>query len=82
MINFVKLVVHGLEFRFDRTRMGLVSFSDSAKVDFQLDSYQGKQDVLNALSFGRSGGRTNTADALRLVKDDVSATFRPYNYNV
>lgn len=72
MINFVNLIVHGLEFRSDRTRLGLVSFSDAAKVDFQLDSYQDKQDVLNALSFSRNGGRTNTADALRLVKDDVS----------
>ncbi len=32
---------------------------------------QDKRDVLNALSFGKIGGRTNTQAALRRVRDEV-----------
>lgn len=48
-----------------QTRIGVVSWSDSADVDFNLNKYTNKQDVLQALQYIKyNGGRTNTAAAL------------------
>ncbi len=38
-------LVDNLEIRGDKTNVGLVSFSDDAKVEFQLNTYQKKQDI-------------------------------------
>ena len=39
-------------------------------------SAQNIRDYLTALAFNRAGGRTNTADALRLAREDVFQSFR------
>jgi collagen type VI alpha len=74
--TFSRRFVQGLEFRFDRMRLALVTYADRGSVNFRLDSYTGsKEDILNALSFPRTGGRTNTQDALRLTRDEVFQSF-------
>ena len=52
-------------------RASVITFSDDAKVEFYLDRYNDQRDVLNALSFLRNGGRTNTQEALRKSYDEV-----------
>lgn len=71
-----KEIIYGLEFRFDQTRAALILYSDSAVVRFQLDTYQDKRDILEALSLKDYGGRTNTQEALGMALDDV---FRSNN---
>ena len=70
-LRFIRRVIYGLPMRFDRARVALVSYSDDARVRFLLNTYEGLQEVLNALSFRKAGGRTNTQRALRLVREEV-----------
>ena len=44
-------VVKGLPIRFDRARVGLVSYADRATINFYLNTYQTKEDILNAIAF-------------------------------
>ena len=51
-----------------KTRVGALKWSDSASVEFHLNSYDQKQDVISALQrISFMGGRTNTASALEQV---------------
>lgn len=60
--------VQQLDVRPDRTRVGLVYWSDSARTAFTLLDYsQVKQDVITAiLRVPFLGNKTHTSDALRL----------------
>ena len=69
--KFVKHVVYGLEFSFDRTRVGLATFADRADVQFNLNSYNSKYDVLTALAFEMTRGRTNTQEVLRIARESM-----------
>ena len=60
----------------DRARVGLVSFSDTTDVHFFLNDYQSKEELMNALSFGTSGGRTNTQQALDRLGSDIFSSGR------
>ena len=71
ILTFVRHVIYGLEFRFDTARVGIVTFDTEAQISFTLDRYQEKEDILNALAFRREGGKTNTAEALRLARTEV-----------
>ena len=51
VIAFAREVTEGLPFALGRARVAVVSFSDEATVNFELDDYSSKQEVLNALSF-------------------------------
>ena len=55
--------------------LSLLFFTD-ARVKFYLDAYSEQKDVLNALSFAESGGRTNTQAALELAADEVRLSLR------
>ena len=70
-VAVIRQIIYGLEFRFDRTRAGLILYSDDADVRFHLNTYQDKRDLLEALSIRTNGGRTNTQSALRLALDNV-----------
>ena len=70
-VEFIRKIVQGLEFRFDRSRAAFVIFSDQATVRFYLNTYQDKMDILEALSLGDTGGRTNTQEALKLTLDEI-----------
>jgi len=66
-------VVNELDVRMDRTRVGLVYWSNDAFVAFKLNDYgQVKQDVVEAIRrVPYLGNRTHTAAALRLLYDTV-----------
>ena len=70
--EFFVTVIEDLEIGEDGVRIGLVSFEDEARVDFYLDSYTSKEDVIQAVRvLNYNGGRTNIADALELAREDV-----------
>ena len=71
VLSFIKHIVYGLEFSFDRTRVALATFSDRTDVKFHLNTYNNKYDVLSALAFRMTRGRTNTQEALRIARDDM-----------
>jgi len=66
-------VVNELDVRMDRTRVGLVYWSNDAFVAFKLNDYgQVKQDVVEAIRrVPYLGNWTHTEDALRLVWDTL-----------
>ena len=72
-IQFTKNVIRSLPMQFGRTRVGLVSFSDNARLQFGLNRYSRRQEVQNAVVFDGAGarGRTNTQEALQLVLSRV-----------
>lgn len=47
------------------TRVGLLTFADNAKLEFNLNKYTEKRELMNALNVRYTGGKTNTADAFR-----------------
>ncbi|CAD5110740.1 DgyrCDS110 [Dimorphilus gyrociliatus] len=52
----------------ERIRVGLLKYSDSAAIEFQLNTYKSKQDVLEHIRRVEFvGGRTHTAEALRVM---------------
>lgn len=61
-------IVEQLEIRIDRTRVGVIYYSDYAIFAFNLIKYTVRQDLaeaINRISF--IGNRTNTADALHML---------------
>ncbi|KAI0210897.1 Collagen alpha-5(VI) chain [Lamellibrachia satsuma] len=77
LLKFMSSIVDDLEVASDKTRVGAVSFSSTAAVQFQLKDYNSMQDVMTATrQIKFNGGRTNTASALQLMKDNM---FTPDN---
>ncbi len=53
-------------------QVALVYWSDGAEVGFTLDQYKKQQDVVQAIrTIEFQGGKTNTAQALRLLRTQV-----------
>ena len=68
VLEFVNNIVNEFEVSSDATRFGAVVFSDSASVQFQLNTHTTKQDVMSGINQIRFiGGRTNTAAGLQLM---------------
>lgn len=76
IVQFTRLVVEGLPMGSNRARVALVSYSDTSSIQFFLNTYQSKQEVLNAIAFRISGGRTNTQDAIKKTYQDVFSSSR------
>jgi len=73
-------IVNELDVRMDRTRVGLIYWSNKAFVAFNMNDYgQVKQDVVEAIRrVPYRGNWTQTQDALRLVYDTA---FQRHNGN-
>ena len=77
VLEYLKSVVDALEVSEDRVRIGLVTYGDSARVRFHLNSYKFKEDVLQAIeSTDFSRGRTATADALNQMRMNMFVQSR------
>ena len=65
-------VVSDLEIATDRTLVGALSWGDTVDIDFRLDDYANRAEVLNALDYIRyTGGLTNTAEALSRLRTQM-----------
>ncbi len=66
--DFLAGVTSELEVGGDKTRVGVVKFSDAAEMQFSLDTYSRQQDVVHAIRrMAFVGGRTHTASALETL---------------
>ncbi|XP_055879115.1 collagen alpha-6(VI) chain-like isoform X2 [Biomphalaria glabrata] len=71
MVGFVRDVVSNFDISPQLTRVGVMTFSDSPKLIINLDSYDNKRELLNAITpsvVKYTLGGTNTARALRDVR--------------
>ena len=69
MLSFVKDIVKKFVVNKNQIQFGLVTYSNSASTDFQLNTYSDTRSILNALGRVRYvGGRTNTAGALHYLR--------------
>lgn len=77
VLDFMKTFVDMLN--FENMRLGIETFADQAKVQFHLNQFDNKEDMINAISFMHTKGSTNTADALKTMRAmfDVSRGNRP-----
>jgi len=70
MIRFLELMINSLNVDADDSdptvsRVGLAKFADSASAEFQLDTYDRRTELLQAIYVKYTGGKTNTFDAIR-----------------
>ena len=70
MQEFVRDVIYGLNVDTG-TRIGIVTFSTETEIIFHLDEHTTSRDVLNALNLRYTGGKTNTAEALRVARTEM-----------
>ena len=74
--NFVANVVTQLDIGPDRSRVGLITFSSSAIVQFGLNTYRTNTSLLQAIArIPYSGGGTNTQAGLNTLISIFSTTF-------
>ena len=72
---FISNITENLEIGLDKTRVGIISFSDDASIQIRLDQYERKEDLrqaVKALPYLR--GKTHTASALRLMREELFQT--------
>lgn len=72
-INFAKLLVKEIGVSKDGSRVGAMTFSNTAEIKFYPIDYENSEDVINALDTIKftKGGGTATRLALRLLKDQM-----------
>ena len=75
MQDFVRDLIYGLNIE-GGTRISILTYSTQARVRFFLNTYNTTRSVLNAMNFRYTGGTTNTAEALRLMRNEI---FTPRN---
>jgi collagen type VI alpha len=72
VLNFTYNIVDELDIDNGNYRVGVVTFSDSARLEFYLDRYSNKVDLEKAISrINYVYGSTHTADALRMTREEV-----------
>ncbi|XP_044073625.1 collagen alpha-3(VI) chain-like [Siniperca chuatsi] len=74
--DFIINVVNQLDVRPDRVQIGLLQFADHPKIEFYLNSYRSRQDVVNAISQLRltGGSVLNTGAAMNYA---LANMFQP-----
>lgn len=72
MINFVKSLVNLLPTSEETVHISVVTFSTAPKIEFYLNTYNTKSEVLSAMiDIMYIRGSTDTAGALRLIRESV-----------
>ena len=71
IIRFAEELVYRLPIAFYRANVGIISYQDTAEVNAALGQYDTTRELLAALQFGSYGGKTNTAEALRLTYQEL-----------
>ncbi|XP_052813420.1 uncharacterized protein LOC128240703 isoform X10 [Mya arenaria] len=69
VLNFTYSTIDGLDIDSGHFRVGVTTFSDSSRLDFNLNDFSNKQDIHDALTQVRyMYGNTHTAHALRRAR--------------
>uniref|UniRef100_A0A8C5DBC7 VWFA domain-containing protein n=1 Tax=Gouania willdenowi TaxID=441366 RepID=A0A8C5DBC7_GOUWI len=70
--TFLSSIVSGLVISPDKVQVGLVSYSDEPEVQFYLDTFREKAELLQFINIlPYHGGKTNTGAALNFTLDNV-----------
>ncbi|XP_064598669.1 cartilage matrix protein-like [Liolophura sinensis] len=79
LISFVKSIVSALPIGLQETRVGAISFTSTAKLEFSMDKYATEADILAAMdTIVNKAGGTATFAALNLLKSEA---YLPSNGN-
>lgn len=70
-MTYVRQAVYALDFTFGRARVAVITYGSTATVQFNLNKYSSRDDVINALRFMPDIGRTNTQEAISRMRNDV-----------
>jgi len=70
MTRFLELLINSLNVNAndsDHTvsRIGILTYADTATIHFQLNTFSTRIEILQAINVQYSGGTTNAADAIR-----------------
>lgn len=76
IIEFAYQLLQELPVGSDVARVAMIVYADKAEAYFYLDTYTSKREILNAVVAKFAGGRTGTADALKLMYEDVFSAAR------
>ena len=78
MLEFVGDVINKLDIGPDKSRVGVVDYSNSASVPIHLNAYQMNNTLLNAVAgISYNGGSTNTADGITTCIQEFNTAARP-----
>ncbi|XP_036362498.1 cartilage matrix protein-like [Octopus sinensis] len=74
-LDFVSSFVKDMDISSDKVQIGVVTFSDNVKTEFELNKFSQKQDIQNAVSnIAHRGGSTNTWLALKHIRTESFIT--------
>jgi len=70
MTQFLELLINSLNVNANDTdhtvsRIGMLTYADTATIQFQLNTFDTRSEILQAINVQYSGGTTNTAAAIR-----------------
>ena len=71
IVDFTQETIYNLDLSFDRVRVGVVTYHTTVQVQFHLDTFRGREEVLNAVAFFNAGGKTNTYGALKACREQI-----------
>lgn len=72
-LNSVRDTVQSMNIVSGGSRVGLISFGNTAITHFHLDQYSTKKEILDACSIQYSGGSTNTAAGLQAMNAEFTS---------
>ena len=72
-LDFLRGVVMDMNLN-NMHRVGFETYSDSAMVHFNLNSFQNPVDIINQLNVYYSAGTTNTGEAIRMARTNMFTT--------
>ena len=79
-LQFVRASVRQLDSRPSRTRVAVITFSDTARLDFGLSAYRNRRDIVRALrNVHQPAGASNTDSALLLATQELERNGRAGN---
>ena len=70
IVGFLEQLINSLNVNANDTdltvsRIGMLTYADTATIQFQLNTYSKRTEILQAINVRYSGGTTNAADAIR-----------------
>ena len=70
-VQYAREVLEGFDFRFEGTKVALITFGDVANISFQLDDYNSQEDIVNAIALPYIGDRPDFLGALSAIKVSI-----------
>ena len=71
IVNFVRETIYNLDVSFNRVRVGVVTYHTTVHVQFHLNTFRGREEILNAVEGFDAGGKTNTYGALQACREQI-----------